>query len=347
MQANILADAIADRVLVDGPTDLTILCRDGRRFNIHKFIVCAQSQVLAKMCESGMREDRTRVIEHNEFDSGTVALMLEHAYVGNNEVTKRPVPLSILERESQLEDMEQKAREVQKEEAEKKKGVKSGGSAAIDATAATAPAAADADSDGGTASISDSLNTLSLSSQNAASSQSGEPVRKQQQSSSRSTYVFSPSIPLHSLGIVDQLITHARVYGLADYYEIEKLRAYSCNSFGQIVDRRVDLRPDLRRFIEVVEEVGARTDKSDDPLRNCFLKLIMEHATDLCTNRGFIKELGDSGHCGLAADMLREVSESLVRDRYLFIDRRKAVMTLHRSMTEKEKFWHDCAPGWR
>ena len=300
------------------------------------------------MCESGMREDRTKVVEHNEFDSGTVALMLEHAYVEKYEVTKRPVPLRMLERESQLADIEQKDREAEKEEAEKGKVVKSEGLAAvIDAAAATAPAAADGDSDGGAASISNSLNTFSLSSQNAAPSQSGEPVRRQQQSGSRSTYVFSPGIPLHSLGIVDQLITHARVYGLADYYEIEKLRAYSCNSFGEIVDRRVDLRPELRRFIEVVEEVGAKTAKSDDPLRACFLKLTMEHATDLCINRSFIKEPGDSGLCGLAADMLREVSESLVRDRYLFIDRRKAVMALQRSMTEKEKFWDDCAPGWR
>jgi hypothetical protein len=103
----------------------------------------------------------------------------------------------------------------------------------------------------------------------------------------------------------------------------------------------------LRSVIDVVKEIGARTNKPGDPLRMMFLKLIMEHATDLCCDPDFIKDLGDSGLSGLAADMLHEVALSLVRDREFYIDRRKNLMTLHTRMTGKEEFWEDCAPGWK
>jgi hypothetical protein len=117
MQADTLADIVARMSLINAPTDLTIVCRDGRRFDIHKFVVCPQSRVLAKMCDIGMEEKRTGVIKHKQFDSATVELMIQHAYAGEYAVTKRPVPLWMLERDSELEDVEQEAREAEKEEA--------------------------------------------------------------------------------------------------------------------------------------------------------------------------------------------------------------------------------------
>lgn len=314
-----------------------------------------------------MREERTGVIKHNEFDSDTVGLMLQHAYTGEYGITKRPFPLSFLERESQHEDMEQVIRETEKEKAEKEEAVRKsrnesgneiGSSDGVESEslAAAAAVAAVATDDGTVADdgglLIDALNTLSLSDQNTDSTQSGETVRERQQFHPAFTPISNCPIPLGSSqpGIIDQLVTHARVYGLANYYDMERLRDYSRNKFSKIVDqRRVDLRSEhtLRSFIDVVKEIGARTSNSNDSLRMSFLKLIMEHATDLCTNADFIKDLGDSGLCELAADMLREVALSLERDRHFHIDRRKNLMTLHTRMTEKEEFWEDCAPGWK
>lgn len=119
MQPKFLTAVIAKASLIDGPTDLAIVCRDGRRFEIHKFFVCPRSKVLARMCEIDMREKHTGVIRHNEFDSDTVELMLRYVYTGEYDVMKRPVPLSFLESESAQEDKEQVAREAEKEEAKK------------------------------------------------------------------------------------------------------------------------------------------------------------------------------------------------------------------------------------
>jgi hypothetical protein len=252
------------------------------------------------------------------------------------------------------------AREAEKEEAKKQEavgksangsgngtGLNEGVGSGPVAAAAVADVAADdgAVADDGTLQplLSDTLNTLSLSTQNTDSAQSGETIRERQP-------FGSARLGRPPLGITDQLVTHARVYDLADYYEMQTLREYSCNRFSKIVDqRRVDLSAEhkLRSVIDVVKEIGARTNKPGDPLRMMFLKLIMEHATDLCCDPDFIKDLGDSGLSGLAADMLHEVALSLVRDRQFYIDRRKNLMTLHTRMTEQEEFWEDCAPGWK
>jgi hypothetical protein len=361
-QADTLADITARMGLIDAPTDLTIVCRDGRRFEIHKSVVCPQSQVLAKMCEIGMEEKRTGVIKHKEFDSATVELMLQHAYAGEYAVTKRPVPLWLLERDSELGDMEYEAMEAGKEEAVSKSGDGIGNETGLSqdeetnrsdiASDAAVITSADADDDVALP-VSSPTNAPSPSTQNMAPAQNGEiACQKQQPGSSSSTHVFNATIPPGNqwLGAVDQLVTHARVYGLADYYEMEELREYSCDRFSEIVNQRVDLRPGnmLRTFIDVVREIGARTTSSNPcGLRSCFLKLVMEHATDLCTNPGFIKDLGDSGHSELAAEMLQEVSECMVRDRYYHIDRRRNLMTLHARLTEREEFWEVSAPGWK
>ena len=353
MQADTLADIVARMSLINAPTDLTIVCRDSRRFDIHKFVVCPQSRVLAKMCEIGMEEKRTGVIKHKEFDSATVELMIQHAYAGEYAVTKRPVPLWMLERDSELEDVEQEAREAEKEEAVGNENDLSqdAESSRLDIASATSIAAAitSAVNDTVALPVSSPPTALSPSTQNIAPSQNADTVRQQQQRGSFGLNTFIPQSN-QGLGIVDQLVTHARVYGRADYYEMQKLREYSCGRFSNIVNERVDLRPEsmMRSFIDVVREIGARTTSSNPcGLRRCFLKLVMEHATDLCINPGFIKDLGESGHSELAADMLQEVSECMVRDRYYHIDRRKNLMTLHTRLTEREEFWEGCSPGWK
>ena len=235
--------------------------------------------------------------------------------------------------------MDQRTREAERKEAEKGEAIgKSGNEGGNEddlsqdvesntPSAAAAAAVTSADDATVTRPVSNLPNAPSPSIQNMAPPQNGETVRQQQQLGLHPlSQALDSYIPQSNqwLVIIDQLVTHVRVYGLADYYEMQKLREYSCGRFSNIVNERVDLRPEsmMRSFIDVVREIGARTTSSNPcGLRSCFLKLVMEHATDLCTNPGFIKDLGDSGHSELAAEMLQEVAECMVRDRYYHIDR--------------------------
>ena len=139
------------------------------------------------------------------------------------------------------------------------------------------------------------------------------------------------------------------MYGLADYYEMWVLRNYALNEFSTLVHyRRLDIRKGnaIGSFIDVVREVGSRT-AGPDPLRVSFLKLAMEHATDVCTNAQFIKDLGGTGFSDLAADMLYEVAQQMARDCWDYINKRITMTTTIPHMKEKEESWDDCAPGWR
>jgi hypothetical protein len=358
------AGIIANAVPIGGPTDLTITCRDGRRFEVHKAVVCHQSHVFAVMCSIGMTEQHTGVIEHKVFDSDTVELMLQFAYSGAYVVTKRPVPLSSLDRKYEGGTMEEGLEEAIQDETEKDevegdiasgtgdddgsgKGVGSKGVGAADTTAADATAA-------------DATAADATVAADAGARDDGavvETIRDRQEPKSLSPHVSNATIPWSDspwLRFTDQLVTDARVYGLADYYEMEGLRSYALESFSSLVhQRRLDLREGdtMESFIDVAREVGTRTatgtDLREDPLRNSFLKLVMEHATDLCTNRQFIKDLGNSGFTDLAADMLYEVAQQMRRDCHYSIDKRISMTTILSHMKEHEEFWEDCAPGWR
>lgn len=60
-------------------SDLAIVC-EGKRFNVHKNIMCSASRTIAAICDNGMEEAQTGIIRHKEFDVDTVERMIEYVY---------------------------------------------------------------------------------------------------------------------------------------------------------------------------------------------------------------------------------------------------------------------------
>jgi hypothetical protein len=344
MQANILDNIIAKAVVTDGPTDLTISCSDGRRFGVHKSVLCSKSFVLAKMCGIDMSEKHTGIIEHKEFDSDTVELMVQYAYTKIYLVTKRPARLSLLEKEHGSVEVDRAEEETMKEETETAeldgendsgKGVRSdvddaAAVAAKTAAAKTAATAANAyqdriarvirNSHWMTEEAGDYDFEKDLSPEElldiAGSEKAAEDDKQDEISGNDET---SPPTSPHSndtkpdvgdqLTSTDDLVVHARVYGLAEYYDMAELRRYAQKRFMQTADNRGQKwsslpRSTLVNFIDVVREVGARTLRGvNDPLRNYFLELVVRYATELSLEGYTASNLGDSSLSDIVADM--------------------------------------------
>lgn len=63
-------------------SDLTLVC-GGKEFNVHKMVVCSQSEVLATAIREPFQESKTGTISVEEFDAVTVDKMLEFLYTGD------------------------------------------------------------------------------------------------------------------------------------------------------------------------------------------------------------------------------------------------------------------------
>lgn len=347
------ADLVANAVTIDGPTDLTIACRDGRRFEFHRSVVCPQSHVLTIMCEIGMTEQQTGLIEHKVFDSDTVELMLQYAYARAYVITKRPVPLSLLEREHEEENIEEGLGETVQKKTEKDEVEGDNANGTGDGRDSDQGARSDG-VDGVVADAGAHATAVegAAAQENMAPVPRVETIRNRQEPDSLSAHVSNANIPWSRcpwLRVTDGLVTNTRVYGLADYFEMGELRNYALERFSSLVDqRRLEIWREniLEGLIDVVREVSARTASGNDCLRTSFLKLIAEHPADLCTNLHFIRELGDSGLSDIVVDMLRTVAQQLRRDREHYISSRKDMLELQSKMKGPEDFWDYCAPGW-
>ncbi|KAM3525799.1 hypothetical protein NHJ13051_003790 [Beauveria bassiana] len=63
-------------------SDLTLVCRD-QEFNVHKAVVCAQSQVLAAAIREPFQASKTGKIVIEEYDKDTVEQLVEFLYTGD------------------------------------------------------------------------------------------------------------------------------------------------------------------------------------------------------------------------------------------------------------------------
>ncbi|KAM3469872.1 hypothetical protein MY5147_006751 [Beauveria neobassiana] len=63
-------------------SDLTLVCRD-QEFNVHKAVVCAQSQVLAAAIREPFQASKTGKIVIEEYDTDTVEQLVDFRYTGD------------------------------------------------------------------------------------------------------------------------------------------------------------------------------------------------------------------------------------------------------------------------
>lgn len=193
-------------------SDLTIICR-GREFKVHKHIICPKSDIISNKCKAKMREGRTGVMVHDEFDDHTVERMISWAYMGDYGVSLRHkgyLPL-------------------------------------------------DGDFD-----------TLGQD--------DGDIIIRPER--------------MPDISTASSLINHARVHGLADYYQMADLRRYAGEQFD-IECADVESSAKLINSSYVVEEVCQRSVSEESALRSAVTGLAKRFAYELCDDRPFLSALGD------------------------------------------------------
>lgn len=111
----------------------------------------------------------------------------------------------------------------------------------------------------------------------------------------------SPMFDKHALH--DMLVAHDRVYGLADYYEADELRAFAYERFGDHVSTNWHTK-DAAGVADVVREV-CRYSRRKDTLREFLHGILHDHFPVLVRNAAFVDGLGMLEGCqDFVADML-------------------------------------------
>jgi len=361
---------IINTILTNDDPDLMIVCRDGRQFKVHKSILCSHSPVLTAACAIDMRERHTGVIEHKEFDSDTVELMVQFIYAGAYLVTKRPTHLWLLEMQEKMEKAKRRAEnaEVEETEAENTKAEKTaaelekledqmndfsrgvrGARGLLLPLQPPMPLQTESYRQAAAHSLRERFAAVA---DRAAQASSSTPIASSQDSQDSddgySEYLDWSSDEAYTLDLGGEgtssdneskvvheqhkLITHAQMYGLADYYQMEDLSQYALENFITVAEGGFDLQLTPRTFIEVAREVRARTDALDDPLRASLIELFMRHASDLCEDHYFVNHLGGAGLIGIAADMLDAVAQQIRSDDQEYHARRRELMTVQRAL---------------
>lgn len=234
-------------------SDLTIICH-GRHFKVHKIIICPQSHVLSKLCDIDMREKRTGIVKHEEFDDDTVERMIDYVYNKKYGVTRRPKDLPSKDDEGLITDTETLAT----------------------ADVPAAEGVALEQDDGATPRIEGipAAESVALPQDDgAAPAIDGEQVE------------LSPA---------EKGIIYARVYGLADCYDISELRHHARSNFMEVADEEPGDK-DLKGFADVAREICKITTRFDDaykdPLRADFLSLVARYASKLTHDTDFVAGL--------------------------------------------------------
>jgi hypothetical protein len=112
------------------------------------------------------------------------------------------------------------------------------------------------------------------------------------------------------LSATDRWIIHARVYGLADYYDMSELRELAHSRFMAVADEQ-PTDADLNGFIYVAREVCRRTTAADGmiaihyetSLRTDFLSLIARYASKLSLDSDFVAGLNEPDLLDIMSDI--------------------------------------------
>jgi hypothetical protein len=112
------------------------------------------------------------------------------------------------------------------------------------------------------------------------------------------------------LSATDRWIIHARVYGLADYYDMSELRELAHSRFMAVADEQAT-EADLNDLIYVAREVCRRTTAADGmiaipyetSLRTGFLSLIARYASKLSLDSDFVAGLNEPDLLDIMSDV--------------------------------------------
>lgn len=146
------------------------------------------------------------------------------------------------------------------------------------------------------------------------------------------------------LSTTDKMVVHARVYGLADYYDMPKLRAYACRCFMDVANCELE-DADLKGFDDVAREVCKKTTRDDgstgnsfdSPLRAGFFSLVALYAPKLALDSDFTVALCEPGSQDSAADLFCVLAKRIAE---VELDRDVNTSTLE---AEKEALQQDMA----
>lgn len=97
------------------------------------------------------------------------------------------------------------------------------------------------------------------------------------------------------------LLVNAKVYIIADKYELEALKSFACTKYKKVLSNTWN----SPFFPESACHVLENTMETDRPLRDVIVRVASEHAKDLLDRDDFVEML--KNHGDVAADILRKV----------------------------------------
>lgn len=116
------------------------------------------------------------------------------------------------------------------------------------------------------------------------------------------------SRPNDPIKVNDVLIAHARVFGLADYYDIPFLRLLATQKFSEAASKDWD----INGFSEVIKEVYRSSASTDHQLRSALKDIGTSHVFELGGNEHFMADLTEGEDSeAFVAEMFRALGTML------------------------------------
>ena len=131
------------------------------------------------------------------------------------------------------------------------------------------------------------------------------------------------------LSTTDQMVIHARVYGLAEYYDMAELRIHACGCFNHAADGGLDPKGfvNVARAVcrKITRDDGSLCSQIDSPLRRSFFANLTKYAADLARDQDFVAALYETILQDIAGDIFCALGE---RISYLEEEKKEAVSEL-------------------
>ena len=140
---------------------------------------------------------------------------------------------------------------------------------------------------------------------------------------------------LHPKVLHDALVAHTRVYGIADYYEIDGLKALAYERFVDCVSSSWHNK-DIPGLLDVIWEV-CRYSRPKDSLREVLHDILHQHFLRLASQPEFIEGLGVLDNChDFVADMLPRLADTIRSHRSTIQNQKNTIESLRAGLRTVE-----------